>query len=129
MWAMVGHARPLAEGLLRSRPERADGIPVRRRPGPRGRSPAVPTPRPISPWWWALVLAPVALGIGWMAGGLPGPQRTPEPSVSIGAFSAPGAGGEPGLSRRPASAPPVVYSEWTTFDDAVRQSRDNGKPV
>ena len=87
------------------------------------------TPRPISPWWWALVLAPVALGIGWMAGGLPGPQR-PEPSVTIGAVSASGSGpGVPGPPLPRASAAPVVYSEWTTYDDAIRQSRDNGKPV
>lgn len=28
-----------------------------------------------------------------------------------------------------AGAPPIVFSEWTTYDDAVRQSQDNGKPV
>ena len=84
------------------------------------------SPRPISPWW-ALVVVPVALGIGWLAGGMPGRPR-PEPSVSIGAFSQPGeAGGTPGAPR--ASGAPALYSEWTTYDDAVRQSHDNGKPV
>ena len=86
------------------------------------------TPRPFSPWW-ALALAPVALGIGWMAGGTPAPPRR-EPSVSITPISATGAGA--GLARPAApqrAEPPVVYSEWTTYDDAIRQARDTGKPV
>jgi thiol-disulfide isomerase/thioredoxin len=64
-----------------------------------------------------------------MAGGLPGPQRPSEPSVSIGAFSVPGEGGVTGRGVPRSSGTSLVYSEWTTFDDAVRQSRDNGKPV
>ena len=87
---------------------------------------SVPTPRPISPWW-ALALAPAALGIGWVAGGMPGP-RSSEPSVSIGAVS-PAAEPAAGPVGRTGSRAPVVYSEWTTYDDAVRQSHDNGKPV
>ena len=34
----------------------------------------------------------------------------------------------PPAGPRPLAAP-VVYSEWTTYDDAIRQARDNGKPV
>ena len=90
----------------------------------------MPTPRPISPWW-GLALAPAALGIGWLAGGLPGrPHR--EPAVSIGPVAAPGAGAadaEATPEARHAAAASIVYSEWTTYDDAVRQSRDNGKPL
>lgn len=88
----------------------------------------MPEPRPISPWW-VLALAPVALGLGWAAGGLPASRR-PEPAVSIGAFPAPVGGGsdERPAMPHPARAP-VVYSEWTTYDEAVRQSRENGKPV
>jgi len=90
----------------------------------------VPTPRPISPWW-ALALAPSALGIGWLAGGLPGRPR-PEPAVSIGPVAAPGtraAAVEAVPGALHASAPSVVYSEWTSYDEAVRQSHENGKPV
>ncbi len=107
--------------------------------------PAVPVPRPNSPWW-VLAIVPVALGIGWLAGGLPGPQRRErqarmegtgprEPMVSIAPASVVGASRppiEPGADEPrvpPAVRAPVVYSEWTTYEDALRQSRDNGKPV
>jgi thiol-disulfide isomerase/thioredoxin len=90
----------------------------------------VHVPRPISPWW-GLVLAPVALGVGWLAGGMPGPQR-PESLLSAPAPD-PGASTSPVEQRpgviRAAAAAQVVYSEWTTYDDALRQSRDNGKVV
>ena len=88
----------------------------------------MPTPRPFSPWW-ALTLAPVALGIGWMAGGMPGPPRR-EPAVSTSPVSTAREGGEVAPPAGPrGGAAPVVYSEWTTYDDAIRQARDNGKPV
>ena len=96
--------------------------------------------RPISPWW-ALVLVPLMLGLGWLAGGLPGrPRRAPRephgphgPMVSLGpigtaaedaAASAPGVTATQGTAR-----PAVIYSEWTTYDDAVRQAGETGKPV
>jgi thiol-disulfide isomerase/thioredoxin len=65
-----------------------------------------------------------------LAGGVPGPTRSSEPSVSIAQSSPAAESPEPGAGPavRPGS-PPVVYSEWTTYDDAVRQSRENGKPV
>ena len=99
-------------------------------------------PRPVSPWW-ALALAPLALGLGWLAGGMPGPQRrepresreSRESMVSIGPVSATGVSGSPiepgpgGARVSPVPRATVVYSEWTTYDDALRQSRDNGKPV
>ena len=93
----------------------------------------MPVPRPVSPWW-GLALAPVALGLGWLAGGMPGPQR-PEPAVSIGRVAVPdedvsAVESRPGalrVSAMPRTSSP--WSEWTTFEDALRQSRDNGKPV
>jgi len=75
-----------------------------------------------------LTLAPVALGIGWLAGGMPGPKRS-EPSVSIGAASPAGMQAGAGPAARPGPGTPIVYSDWTTYDDAVRQSHENGKPV
>jgi thiol-disulfide isomerase/thioredoxin len=90
----------------------------------------VPARRPISPWW-ALALAPVALGIGWLTGGLPAPSR-PEPGVSIGTVPAPETAApalDPPSGARRASGSSIVLSEWTTYDDAVRESRENGKPV
>ena len=100
-------------------------------------------PRPISPWW-AIALAPVALGMGWLAGGMPGPER-PTPAISAASPPAPAipaaAASAPGETTSPVEARPaepsavadarsaVVYSEWTTYDDAVRQSGENGKPV
>ena len=90
----------------------------------------MPVPRPPSPWW-GLALAPVALGIGWLAGGMPGPERPPS---LISSTPAPAPEGASPVEQRPGDlhASPrsaVVYSEWTTYDDAVRQSQDNGKPV
>jgi thiol-disulfide isomerase/thioredoxin len=93
----------------------------------------VPVPRPVSPWW-GLALAPVALGLGWLAGGMPGPQRS-APTAAIRPANVPGQAASP-IETRPgvlrASAVPrvaIVCSDWTTYDDALRQSRDNGKPV
>ena len=95
--------------------------------------PAVPEPRPFSPWW-LLLLATVVLGVGWLAGGMPAPRRA-EPTVSIAPVSAPREQGSPaeappGQTRASGAArPEIVYSEWTSYDDALRQSRENGKPV
>ena len=94
--------------------------------------PAVAAPRPLSPWWLALV--PLTLGVGWLAGGMPAPRRA-EPTVSIAPVSAPREQGSPaeaapGPTRASdATRPAIVYSEWTSYDDALRQSRENGKPV
>jgi len=87
-------------------------------------------PRPVSPWW-GLALAPVALGLGWLAGGMPGASRAPRenPDATLLISASPGES-QPGVVR---PAPPrsagVSYSEWTTYDDAVRESGETGKPV
>ena len=97
----------------------------------RPRESPVPEQRPFSPWW-LLLIAPMILGVGWLAGRMPGPGRS-EPMVSIAPVSAPvpaGGGEAPAPAQRtPASHPTIVYSEWTSYDDAIRQSRDNGKPL
>jgi len=95
--------------------------------------PVVAEPRPLSRWWW-LALVPLTLGVGWLAGGMPAPRRA-EPTVSIAPVSAPREQGSPaeappGQTRASGAArPEIVYSEWTSYDDALRQSRENGKPV
>src|SRR6185503_225224 len=61
--------------------------------------------------------------------------RRAEPTVSIAPVSATREQGSPaeappGRTRASGAAgPAIVYSEWTSFDDALRQSRENGKPV
>ncbi len=103
--------------------------------------------RSLSPWW-ALLLLPVAMLVGWFAGGLQLPSRSSEPStrnatllrepiVPVPAQPAPvGAmqdgGPTIGLGRPETDAPgddDAVYSTWTTFDVATKQARSNGKPI
>ena len=91
-------------------------------------------PRPISPWW---ALAPVALAAGWVAAGMPGLQRQESLLVEPTELAAPIASGErspiearPGTLHAASERPPaIVYSEWTTYDEALQQSRENGKPI
>jgi thiol-disulfide isomerase/thioredoxin len=90
----------------------------------------MPAPRWFSPWW-GLAFAAVALGAGWVAGGMPVAARRPPDDASL-LISAPGSASEtqPGLVRpAPARSTGIVYSEWTSYDEAVRQSRESGKPV
>lgn len=103
----------------------------------------MPAPRPFSPWW-VIAVAPVALGVGWVAGGMPVPGRTTVATHAGGAPSGPappsaGAASPASPIETPApfmqkpapsgSRTEQIFSEWTSYDDAVRQSRDNGKPV
>ena len=71
--------------------------------------------RAISPYWWLLLLPACGL-LGWVVGQLPA--------------------GSPSESRTPAQAaepdgeaPRGEYSEWTTFENAVAESKRNGKAV
>jgi len=120
--------------------------------------------RVFSPWW-ALLAAPVALAVGWVAGGMPVPvRRAPEPREAVAPAprrTPPSAASpievqstlrtvaatpgpevavsplvKPDTSTAPEPPPPppdprtrAIFSEWTTYDDALRQSRDTGKPV
>lgn len=111
-----------------------------------------PTPvsRGISPWW-ALLLLPAGLAIGWGIGQLPGPRpdaravaaRPPSdaadtPSEVPGTTSP--TRGDPSEAPAPEAAPASAeqptaearrpeYSQWTTLEDALAESRRNGKPV
>src|SRR5262245_62759765 len=94
----------------------------------------MPVPRPISPWWG---LAPVALAAGWVAAGMPGLQRQESLLVQPTELASPATSAEPSpIEHRPGTLhaasepqPAIVYSEWTTYDEALRQSRENGKPI
>jgi thiol:disulfide interchange protein len=66
----------------------------------------------ISPWW-ALLLLPALLGIGWLVGTMPVPP-------------APATQGGPGSPNKPATA---TLSNWMSYDDAVAESGRTGKPV
>ena len=107
----------------------------------------MPESRSFSPWW-ALLLLPVALLVGWFAGGMQTPSRPSgtstqnaallrEPTVPVPAPPAPSSAmqdGSPtiGLGRPETDAPgddDAVYSTWTTFDVATKQARSNGKPI
>ena len=87
-------------------------------------------PRPFSPWW-GLALAPLALGLGWLAGGMPvAPGASRDQGDGTLFVSASPGESQPGALRpAPGRASGVVYSEWTSYDDAVRQSGQTGKPV
>lgn len=107
--------------------------------------------RPLSPWW-GLLLLPVALAIGWFAGGMPVPgRRAPvapptaranEPRIAAATrvdlaaqrvAPVTGSEPEPGDGTEPASddsdPDPRIYSAWTSYSSALREARANGKPV
>ena len=88
----------------------------------------MPAPRWFSPWW-GLLLATVALGAGWVAGGMPVPARHPSDDASLLVPAGSPSETQPGLVRPTPARPAIVYSEWTSYEDAVRQSRESGKPV
>jgi thiol:disulfide interchange protein len=56
------------------------------------------------------------------------PEATDD-SLALAAISPGGVGQNPGSEASPAIDPSPLYSEWTTYDDAVRQARESGKPV
>ncbi len=112
-----------------------------------------PTPgrRAFSPWWWMLLVVPLCLVLGWGIAQLPGPKSpsrqppheaasaalVPDPPRPEGRSPSPGdATDGRGTDRTPtrAETPPESaangpVSQWTTFDDALAESRRNGKPV
>ncbi len=85
-----------------------------------------PRPRGISPYWILLVL-PAALGVGLLIGRIPERPRAHEESAR-GARAVPAAVA-PGSTRAVAEPRGDLVSNWTSFDDAVEQSRRTGKPV
>jgi len=114
-----------------------------------------PRGRWLSPWW-GLILVPVGLWLGWLVAQLPGPKphspesaaQPPASDVRAGAESTPGSSGSSRASAAPLSRgatevaptdPPTAtriptvetrqYSQWTTIDAAMAESRRNGKPI
>jgi len=84
--------------------------------------------------WWVLLVLPAGLMAGWLLGEMPVPRLAPG-KASGGAAPA-------GMSRRgaaeggaaidassPAQAASPTISQWTTLDNAIAESRGNGKPV
>jgi thiol-disulfide isomerase/thioredoxin len=103
--------------------------------------------RSFSPWW-ALLLLPIGVGVGWLAGQMPVPaprapaaaapgdqppaahrERAGEQASGNGpGFAAPTTAAAPADSAKPTEQRPE-YSQWTTYSSAVEQSRRNGKPI
>jgi thiol:disulfide interchange protein len=79
--------------------------------------------RGLSFWWVPLVL-PLGLLFGWLMGQLPAPKAriasVASPRVTPGAAIAPPVS---------AASPAPVYSDWTSIDDAVSESKRTGKPI
>ena len=111
-----------------------------------------PTPatRGISPWW-ALLLLPSGLALGWGIGQLPGPRPNtpivaarlasiaPVAPAELPAATSPTRGGlsafpapeaAPAEAEKPAEqARRPEYSQWTSLENALEESRRNGKAV
>lgn len=107
-------------------------------------------PVTISPWW-ALLLLPIGLYLGWRVGDLPVPKLAPKPVVAAarphanaageapraaaalpveGAAQASVANPAPAIEMKPTSEPPSgEVSQWTTLDAAMNEAHDNGKPI
>ena len=111
------------------------------------------TPTPagsaISPWW-GLMLIPLGLLVGWFVVQLPSPKPHEHAAVAPqGDSAAPAAVESPrtaaeapsggGAQLHRASPAPAVaekpadqtrqYSQWTTLESAMAESKRNGKPV
>jgi thiol:disulfide interchange protein len=107
--------------------------------------------RSLSPTWTLALLTAAAL-VGMFAGRTPGraprnglQHATPladsgrparagrveatEDSLALAAISPGGMGENPASDASRPIDPSPLYSEWTTYDDAVRQARESGKPV
>ncbi len=83
---------------------------------------------------WLLVIA--CLPAAWIFGQMSGRQARAT-SGATASWDAPSAGARPGSSvfpgsettARPADGQTAEISQWTTYDDALAESRRNGKPV
>jgi thiol-disulfide isomerase/thioredoxin len=110
----------------------------------------MPEPRSISPWW-ALLVLPVGALACWLAGGMPVPGRaaTMTARVAHGGIDSIATAGHDaqrqsvvlvvdssaalGATAEPDSQAegelPAVFSTWTTYESAIHESRENGKPI
>jgi thiol-disulfide isomerase/thioredoxin len=100
-------------------------------------------PNAVSPWW-ALLLLPAGLLVGWAIGEMPTGSTAP-PAARAGSASVPAglapppeapaarAPGRGSWESDPAPAagesPAAVESRWTDFASALEESRRTGKPV
>ena len=134
----MSRVRPSHDPAFVDRSNRRD-VPVSDAPTPSTRS--------FSPWW-ALLLLPIGLGAGWLAGQMPAPapavsttapqarqlpvadrERPGGPANANGrGFAVQPTAGAPAEAEKPAE-PRSEYSQWTTYASAVEQSRRNGKPI
>lgn len=111
-------------------------------------SPA-PEARSLSPYW-VLLLLPIGLLVGWLVGQMPAPKyQEPKAAPHVRATVAPraeeqdaaAATGEtreaaartwdssPVEAEKPEQEAPRVLSQWTTLENAMSESKRNGKPV
>lgn len=100
--------------------------------------------RSISPWWFLLLL-PAAPAAGWMVGAMPVPKLAPPPPAETHAVTAARPEGPPAGSIQVETAdanasrpsppparpepPKAELSSWTSYDNALAESRRNGKPI
>jgi thiol-disulfide isomerase/thioredoxin len=105
--------------------------------------PHVPGGRSFSPWW-ALLILPVCVVVGWYIGQAPGPAPRPV-AVGVPSGAEVASGSTPARARstarrsgsapapdpleRPTAPQAVEVSDWTSFDGALSESRRNGKPI
>src|SRR5262249_22327388 len=86
--------------------------------------------RTLSPWWLLVPLA--CFPAGWLIGQLPGgaPRRAATPERA--AWDRTALASHPddrSTASRPAGESAAERSQWTTLDQALPESRRNGKPV
>jgi thiol:disulfide interchange protein len=74
----------------------------------------------VSPWF-ILFLLPLALLVGWALGRVDTPKPKPAENAALEGGTAQ-VGGAPG-------APAGQVSQWTTYDEAMNESRYSGKPI
>ncbi|HTM58590.1 MAG TPA: thioredoxin family protein [Candidatus Udaeobacter sp.] len=84
--------------------------------------------------WWTLLLLPIAIAIGWVVGGLPVPKlEPPQPARPTAAVvvSAPQPMNAPRSIERAhiSESAPAIISNWTSYNGAEDESRQNGKPI
>lgn len=107
------------------------------------------SPHSFSPFW-ALLLLPAGLGIGWLVGKLPTEAAAPAPLIVRGSVVA--ASAQPATDIRPDVAPAAPsmetapsapeaeskpedrkpaqqFSQWTSYEGALAESERTGKPI
>jgi len=91
---------------------------------------------------WALLILPVAFGIGWAVGGMPGVKAPQEKAAtsdaassrvartaSVSGVEAPAEGESTVPEAEPPAASSGEVSQWTDYESAMAESQRTGKPV